>query len=271
GLKLTFVPTTLAIHSDRRLLRRLLQNLVSNAIKYTSTGGVLVGCRRRGKKLSLEVHDTGPGIPQAKQRIIFQEFQRLEQGAKIARGLGLGLSIVERIARVLEHRLSVKSKVGRGSSFAVVVPVAPALPAAAPGPQPAPFAAAPLDGLTVLAIDNEPKIIEGMKLLLTGWGCHTLVASGWHEAHEALNESQMAPDVVIVDYHLDEGNGFDVVTQLRWRFGLALPAILITADRSQEVRELALAKNVHLLNKPVKPAALRALLAQWRVRKQAAE
>ncbi|MGU9978688.1 NahK/ErcS family hybrid sensor histidine kinase/response regulator [Phreatobacter sp. HK31-P] len=270
-LKLTFVPTTLAIHSDRRLMRRLLQNLVSNAIKYTSTGGVLVGCRRRGKKLSLEVHDTGPGIPQAKQRIIFQEFQRLEQGAKIARGLGLGLSIVERIARVLEHRLSVKSKVGRGSSFAVVVPVAPALPAAAPGPQPAPFAAAPLDGLTVLAIDNEPKIIEGMKLLLTGWGCHTLVASGWHEAHEALNESQMAPDVVIVDYHLDEGNGFDVVTQLRWRFGLALPAILITADRSQEVRELALAKSVHLLNKPVKPAALRALLAQWRVRKQAAE
>ncbi len=271
GLKLTFVPTTLAIHSDRRLLRRLLQNLVSNAIKYTSKGGVLVGCRRRGKKLSLEVHDTGPGIPQAKQRIIFQEFQRLEQGAKIARGLGLGLSIVERIARVLEHKLTVKSKVGRGSSFAVVVPVAPALPAAAPGPQPAPFAAAPLDGLTVLAIDNEPKILEGMKLLLTGWGCHTLVASGWPEAHEALNESQMAPDVLIVDYHLDEGNGFDIVTQLRWRFGLALPAILITADRSQEVRERALAKNVHLLNKPVKPAALRALLAQWRVRKQAAE
>jgi Na+/proline symporter/signal transduction histidine kinase len=271
GLTLTFVPTSLAIHSDRRLLRRLLQNLVSNAIKYTSKGGVLVGCRRRGKRLSLEVHDTGPGIPQAKQRIIFQEFQRLEQGAKIARGLGLGLSIVERIARVLEHRLTVKSKVGRGSSFMVQVPVAPALPAAAPGPAPQPIGAAPLDGLTVLAIDNEPQILEGMQALLTGWGCHTLVAGDWQAAHEVLTASHTTPDVVIVDYHLDEGNGLDVVTQLRWRFGANLPAILITADRSQEVRERAQAKSVHLLNKPVKPASLRALLAQWRVRKQAAE
>ena len=271
GLTLTFVPTSLAIHSDRRLMRRLLQNLVSNAIKYTSKGGVLVGCRRRGKRLSLEVHDTGPGIPQAKQRIIFQEFQRLEQGAKIARGLGLGLSIVERIARVLEHRLTVKSKVGRGSSFLVQVPIAPALPAAAPGPTPAPIGVAPLDGLTVLAIDNEPQILEGMQTLLTGWGCHTLVAGDWQAAHEVLTASHTTPDVVIVDYHLDEGNGLDVVTQLRWRFGATLPAILITADRSQEVRERAQAKSVHLLNKPVKPASLRALLAQWRVRKQAAE
>ncbi len=219
GLTLTFVPTSLAIHSDRRLLRRLLQNLVSNAIKYTSKGGVVVGCRRRGKRLSLEVHDTGPGIPQAKQRIIFQEFQRLEQGAKIARGLGLGLSIVERIARVLEHRLTVKSKVGRGSSFMVQVPIAPALPAAVPGPAPAPIGAAPLDGLTVLAIDNEPQILEGMRALLTGWGCHTLVAGDWQAAHEVLTASHTTPDVVIVDYHLDEGNGLDVVTQLRWRFG----------------------------------------------------
>jgi Na+/proline symporter/signal transduction histidine kinase len=271
GLTLSFKPSTLAIHSDRRLLRRLLQNLISNAIKYTSKGGVLVGCRRRGKKLSLEVHDTGPGIPQSKQRIIFHEFQRLEQGAKIARGLGLGLSIVERIARVLEHKLSVRSKVGRGSSFMVTVPIAPALPAVAPSPAPTPVAAAPLDGLVVLAIDNEPKILEGMQALLNGWGCHTILAPGWREAHEALNETQIPPDVVIVDFHLDEGNGLDVVTQLRWRFGSALPAILVTADRSQEVREKAQEKNVHLLNKPLKPAALRALLTQWRVQKQAAE
>ncbi|MCA0320610.1 MAG: PAS-domain containing protein [Proteobacteria bacterium] len=271
GLKLTFVGSSLAVHSDRRLLRRLLQNLVSNAIKYTRSGGVLVGCRRRGKRLSLEVHDTGPGIPQNKQRIIFHEFQRLEAGAKTARGLGLGLSIVERIARVLEHRLTVKSKVGKGSSFSVAVPIAPALPAVAPGPAPAPLAAAPLDGLIVLAIDNEPKIIEGMKALLRGWGCHTIPASGWRDVHDALNESLVIPDVVIVDYHLDEGNGLDVVTQLRWRFGNSLPAILVTADRSQEVRERAQERNVHLLNKPLKPAALRALLTQWRVQKQAAE
>lgn len=281
GLKLTFVPSSLAIHSDRRLLRRLLQNLVSNAIKYTGKGGVVVGCRRHGKKLSLEVHDTGPGIPQSKQRIIFHEFQRLEQGAKIARGLGLGLSIVERIARVLEHKLSVKSKVGRGSSFSVAVPIAPALPAAIPNAAPRPAMAAPLDGLIVLAIDNEPQILEGMKALLGGWGCHAILAPGWREAQEAFqdgafrdgpfNEGPAAPDVVIVDYHLDEGNGLDAVTQLRWRFGARLPAILITADRTQEVRDEAAERNIHLLNKPVKPAALRALLAQWRVQKQAAE
>ncbi|CEJ15447.1 Autoinducer 2 sensor kinase/phosphatase LuxQ [bacterium YEK0313] len=271
GLTLTFIPSALAVRSDRRLLRRLLQNLVSNAIKYTARGGVLVGCRRRGNRLSLQVHDSGPGIPNNKQRIIFQEFQRLEQGAKAARGLGLGLSIVERIARVLDHRLTVRSKIGKGSVFAVEVPVAPALPAVAAGPAPTPLPAAPLDGLVVLAIDNEPKILEGMRALLTGWGCRTLTASSWRTAHEELNETLAIPDVLIVDYHLDEGNGLDVVMQLRWRFGASLPAILVTADRTPEVRDRAQEKNVYLLNKPLKPAALRALLAQWRVRKQAAE
>ncbi|WP_439573382.1 hybrid sensor histidine kinase/response regulator [Phreatobacter sp.] len=271
GLALTFVHSSLAVHSDRRLLRRLLQNLVSNAIKYTQTGHVLVGCRRRGRKLFLEVHDTGPGIPQRKQRIIFQEFQRLEQGARHARGLGLGLSIVERIARVLEHRLVIRSKVGKGSCFAVEVPIAPAVPALSGGIVPPMVPAAPLDSLVVLAIDNEPKIIEGMRTLLTGWGCHTLTAAGWKEAQEVLNQSAVTPDVLVVDYHLDSGNGLDVVTQLRWRFGASLPAILITADRSREVREKAAERNVHLLHKPLKPAALRALLTQWRVQKQAAE
>ncbi|MBN8941593.1 MAG: PAS-domain containing protein [Rhizobiales bacterium] len=271
GLTLRFVASTLAVRSDRRLLRRLLQNLVSNAIKYTAKGGVLVGCRRRGAKLSLEVHDTGPGIPQSKQRIIFHEFQRLEQGSKTARGLGLGLSIVERIARVLDHKLTVRSRLGKGSTFAVETPIAPALPAVAAGPAPAPLRAAPLDGLVVLAIDNEPKILEGMRALLSGWGCRTLIASGWRAAHDQLNETLAIPDVLIVDYHLDEGNGLDVVMQLRWRFGATLPAILITADRSPEVRDRAQDKNVHLLHKPLKPAALRALLAQWRVQKQAAE
>jgi CheY-like chemotaxis protein len=110
-----------------------------------------------------------------------------------------------------------------------------------------------------------------MQTLLSGWGCRTLIADGWPATHDVLNASQVPPDVVIVDYHLDEGNGLDVVTQLRWRFGASLPAILITADRSPEVRDRAQAKSVHLLNKPVRPAALRALLAQWRVRKLAAE
>src|SRR5437016_511547 len=132
GLQLDFVPCSLAVRSDRRLLRRLLQNLVSNAIKYTPKGRVLVGCRRRHGRLRIDVYDTGLGIPQSKQQAIFHEFHRLDQGAKVARGLGLGLSIVERIARVLDHKVELQSVAGRGSHFSVDVPAAPALPSEAP-------------------------------------------------------------------------------------------------------------------------------------------
>src|ERR1043166_1387014 len=129
GLKLGFVPCSLAVRSDRRLLRRLLQNLVSNAIKYTPKGRVLVGCRRRGGGLRVDVYDTGLGIPASQRRAIFQEFRRLDRGAKVARGLGLGLSIVERIARVLDHEIAVTSVVDRGSRFSVEVPLAASVPA----------------------------------------------------------------------------------------------------------------------------------------------
>ncbi|MGC1668060.1 MAG: PAS-domain containing protein, partial [Pseudolabrys sp.] len=122
GLELTFMPSALVVRSDRRLLRRLIQNLVSNAIKYTPEGRVLVGCRRRGKDLRIDVYDTGVGIPQSKWRDIFVEFRRLDQGARIARGLGLGLSIVERVARVLDSKIELKSETDRGSHFAVTVP-----------------------------------------------------------------------------------------------------------------------------------------------------
>src|SRR5439155_6101255 len=128
GLALEFAPSTLAVRSDRRLLRRLLQNLISNAVKYTPQGSVLVGCRRRGTRLRIDVYDTGIGIPASKTKAIFREFHCLQQGAQIARGLGLGLSIVERIARVLDHRIELDSGLGRGSHFAVQVPLAPALP-----------------------------------------------------------------------------------------------------------------------------------------------
>src|SRR5262249_19978072 len=128
GLQLKFVISTRTVRSDRRLLRRLLQNLISNAIKYTPQGRVLVGCRLGNGKLRLGVHDTGLGIPKSKPRMSFHEFHRLEQGAKVARGLGLGLSIVERIARVLDHNVDLTSKPGRGSQFSVTVPLAPALP-----------------------------------------------------------------------------------------------------------------------------------------------
>jgi len=269
GLKLVFMPTGLALRSDRRLLRRLLQNLVSNAIKYTPSGKVLVGARRRGPHVSVEVLDTGLGIPQGKQKTVFREFQRLDQGARVARGLGLGLSIVQRIARTLDHRLSLDSSPGRGTRFAVLVPRASPLPEMTTSATPRAVPAGQLAGMRLLVIDNEPAILDGMKRLLEGWGCRVTTAAGLDEALANLKRGE--PDVVIADYHLDNGNGLTAISTLRERSRGRLPAILLTADRSPNVREAAAALDVHLLNKPLKPGALRALLAQWRATRLAAE
>jgi len=270
GLELTFVPCSLSVRSDRRLLRRLLQNLVSNAVKYTPKGRVLVGCRRSRGKLRIEVYDTGLGIPQSKKRVIFREFQRLDEGAKVARGLGLGLSIVERIARVLGHKLDLRSIAGRGSRFSVEVPLSNAAPVRQPQPDTANVDRSQLAGMVVLCIDNEPKILDGMDTLLGGWGCRVLKAPDLGIAIAAVSEAKTSLNGLLVDYHLDKGNGIDAIAELRRLFGVDLPAILITADRSPLVRDEARERDIQVLNKPLKPAALRALMAQWRVPRVAA-
>jgi CheY-like chemotaxis protein/two-component sensor histidine kinase len=274
GLSLRFMPCSLTVRSDRRLLRRLLQNLVSNAIKYTTSGSVLIGCRRRGNKLRIDVYDTGIGIPHSKRRTVFKEFHRLDQGARVARGVGLGLSIVERIARVLDCDVALKSVVGSGSRFSVEVPRGKAV-ASEPvvhGAKRAP--AGRLTGTIALCVDNDRSILDGMEKLLGGWGCRVLTAADLTEALAAIEASGVEPDGLLVDYHLDGDNGISVIAELRRRFGresAALPAILITADRSAHVRDEAEAQAVHLLNKPLKPASLRALIMQWRVQRVAAE
>jgi Na+/proline symporter/signal transduction histidine kinase len=270
GLELRFVPCSLAVQSDRRLLRRLLQNLVSNAIKYTLKGRVLVGCRRRHGHLRIDVHDTGLGIPSSKKTAIFQEFHRLERGAKVARGLGLGLSIVERIARVLDHQLSLVSAVGRGSQFSVEVPLSATIASSQPQHQAREFDRVRLSGVTVLCLDNDLAILDGMQSLLGGWGCRVFKAPDLAAAVSILAQAEGLPDGLLVDYHLDDGDGIEAIRQLRRRFGADLAAILITADRSRRVREDARANDIQVLNKPLKPAALRALLTQWRVQRVAA-
>jgi Na+/proline symporter/signal transduction histidine kinase/ActR/RegA family two-component response regulator len=271
GLDLTFAPCSLTVHSDRRLLRRLLQNLVSNAVKYTQHGRVLVGCRRRDGRLRLDVYDTGLGIPTSKRGAIFKEFHRLDPGAKVARGLGLGLSIVERIARVLDCKVEVESTVARGSHFSVSVPLAPALPRDASQGAPHRVDLGQLSDLTVLCIDNEPKILDGMESLLGGWGCKVVKAPDLKTALATTRAEGRTPSGLLVDYHLDDGNGVDAIVAMRRHCACELPAILITADRSATVREAARLENIQVLYKPIKPAALRALLAQWRVHRVAAE
>ncbi len=269
-LDLSIVGTKAWVRSDRRLLRRLLQNLLSNAIKYTPQGSVLMGVRRVGESIRIEVWDTGIGIPETSQRTIFREFQRLDAGAKAARGLGLGLSIVERIARVLGHRLKLRSAVDRGTIFTVEAPAG--VPVAAPQFQPRPIttAASALSGMRVLCIDNESKILDGMDSLLTGWGCHVMKAASLPEA-EHLCAQDERPDIIVVDYHLDKSNGLTVVRELRKKLDEEIPAILVTADRGQVVREGARALGLEILHKPLRPASLRALLAQMRAARSAAE
>ena len=270
GIELVFVLSSLTVRSDRRLLRRLLQNLVSNAIKYTPKGRVLVGCRRRKNRLRIDICDTGLGIPASQKKNVFREFHRLNEGAKVARGLGLGLSIVERIARVLNHKVELRSASGEGSRFSVEVPVAAAVsattarrdePRADPGQ---------LAGIAVLCIDNDPQILDGMQTLLQGWGCRVLAAPDLASARVAIDSDRVTLSGLLVDYHLDEGNGIDAIVALRQQMGNHLPAILITADRSPHVREEARLRDVPVLHKPVKPAALRALLTQWRIQRVAA-
>lgn len=270
GLKLTIMPTSLGVRTDRQLLRRLVQNLVSNALKYTSRGRVLVGCRRRGGRVSIQVIDTGLGIAEADQAAIFEEFRRLAAGAKAAPGLGLGLSIVERIARVLDVELFLRSELGRGTAISVmleraeVAAVRPSVPAA-------PVPAHDLTGMSVLCVDNDPDILDAMTTLLTGWGCSVVTADNVTEAIGRQSKAGVAPDLVLVDYHLDDDDGLAAIERIRDVYEADTPAALVTADRSKGVVERARAQSIGILNKPVKPAALRSLMSRHHVRREAAE
>jgi signal transduction histidine kinase len=270
GLKLTFVPCSLAVQSDRLLLRRLLQNLISNAIKYTPRGRVLVGCRRRGHSLQIGVYDTGVGIPLLKRGEIFKEFHRLEQGARIARGLGLGLSIVERLARVLNHGIALDSTAGGGSVFSVTVPTAKAINYTAAVTTATPLSTAPMSGSLIVCLENDAAILDGMKTLLTAWDAAVIAVADPEAAIEAIEAAGGRVTGLLVDYHLDRGNGVAAIRDIRRRFGENIPAILITADRSPHVRTAAREENIAVLNKPVKPASLRALLGQWRTQQMVA-
>src|SRR3954471_20778884 len=270
ALKLSFVPSSLAVASDRLMLRRLLQNLISNAIKYTPRGRVLVGCRRRGQSLQIGVYDTGVGIPILKRGEIFKEFHRLEQGARIARGLGLGLSIVERLARVLNHGIALDALAGGGSFFSVTVPIAKTITFTSAVTGATPLSKTPMSGTLIVCIENDPAILDGMKTLLTAWDARIIAAPDPDAAIAAIEAAGRRVTGLLVDYHLDRGNGVAAIRDIRHRFGESIPAILTTADRSPNVRLAAREKKIAVLNKPVKPASLRALLGQWRVQQQVA-
>jgi Na+/proline symporter/signal transduction histidine kinase len=258
GLRLRVAPTTLAVLSDPQLLRRILQNFVSNALRYTSKGGVLLGARRIGEEVRIEVWDSGPGIAAEQRARIFDEFQRLEQPSPWGeKGLGLGLSICDRLAGILGHRLGLHSQVDRGSCFAVTVPRGEAVPARRQRVQRA--GADKQLPLTVLCLDNDATILDGMRALLSRWGVDCRLALNVEQARHELAHGPI--DLILADYHLADGvDGLQALQQLREMTGQLPPVAMITADGSSELKRRARASGYPVLHKPVRPAALRALL-----------
>lgn len=251
-LHLRCVATRAWLRSDPHLLRRVLQNFLSNAVKYSRHGRILLGCRRRGDSLRIEVWDNGPGIAEADRPLIFEEFRRLDRGGA---GLGLGLAIAERIARLLDHPLTLRSWPGRGSVFAIEVPCA------------APFATAAIEpaetattsSRRVLVVDNDAAVLTAMQTLLAGWNCEVLAAA---DLDAARAQCRTAPHLLVLDYHLDGGaNGLDLRAHLGDAI-LGLPCIVVTADHGEDVRRAVAAAGCHLLHKPLKPLALKSLMAR---------
>jgi two-component system, sensor histidine kinase len=267
GLALHHVPSRAVVRGDIRLLRSIVQNLLSNAIRYTREGRVLLGCRRSDRGLRIEVWDTGPGIPPDKFDEIFEEFRQLESsGNGHDRGLGLGLAIVKRAARTLDLPIDVRSRLGLGSVFSVTVPITapvghkqPATEGRAAGyAAPGRFA-----NPILLVIDDQRSILDGMRAMLEGWGCTAAVAASGAEAIDLLDGLDQPPDLVIADYHLAAGTtGITEICRIRQVLGRTVPGIIITANNTPTVQALVKQHGLSLLKKPLNPAQLRALLQQ---------
>jgi signal transduction histidine kinase/CheY-like chemotaxis protein len=259
GLTLRIRSCPAWVRSDPVLLERILRNLLSNAVRYTDRGGVLLGCRRRSG-LRIEIWDTGRGIPAAQAQHVFEEFFQLDNPERDrTKGLGLGLAIVRRLAGLLGHPIAFASVPGRGSMFGIDVPIAE--PARARFPAVAPGAAR---SGTILVVDDEMAIQEGMRSLLTGWGHGVICAGSGDESFACLAESGVRPDLIICDYRLrGQETGATVIGRLRATYGAEIPGVLITGDTAPNRLEEAAASGLLLLHKPVSNSRLRAAVAHF--------
>jgi signal transduction histidine kinase len=262
GLNLRARTGHYAIRTDLRLVTRILRNFLSNACRYTDEGCILLGARRRGDRLRLEVWDTGRGIAADRLDAIFLEFNQLDVGrASDRKGVGLGLAIVERIAEILGYPVAVRSWPGRGSMFSIEVPISEEMPLAISQLPVLPTTGNPLPGRRLLVIDNEVSILDSMRALLAQWGCEVITATD--QAGALLALQGRAPELILADYHLDHGVvGCAVVKHLREHFAQNIPAVIITADRTDQCRRALRRLDAPLLNKPLKPGKLRAVLSQ---------
>ncbi len=262
GLALRVVPSREMVLSDPAYLRRILQNLIGNAIRYTDRGKVVVGVRRSGDTLRMEVWDTGRGIAEAEQEAIFQEFYRLDSKASASEGLGLGLAIVERACARLGHPLGLWSEVGRGSGFFVNLPRT----RASNGNDPAPRSRPPVrwrlkdKGLIVLLVEDDAELRRALTILLGRWDVSVLDAAGPAQAHELLDEIGITPDAMLIDFQLGgDGDGIALAQALRARHG-PVPTCIVSANRSSDLRQRCGEADLPLLSKPIDAGKLEAFL-----------
>ena len=262
GLKLRVVPSALFVRSDPVLLERILLNLVANAVRYTAHGGVLLGCRRRGSHVRIEVRDSGSGVPRELQREIFQEFYQLANPERDrGKGLGLGLAIVQRLAALLEYRIELISEPGMGSVFAVEVPIGQAR-SDADFPRRLEAVGDNFAGAIVTIVDDDLLVQQGMCGLLTDWGCHVVTAATSHEALAKLEDYDRLPDALICDYRLPGESGIEAIQRLHVGLSDDIPAALISGETAPELLRKAKESGYPLLHKPVQPAKMRALLSR---------
>jgi len=259
GLRLRGIATGAVVRSDEALLRRILQNFLSNAVRYTRQGRILIGCRHEPGHVRIEVHDQGPGIPESRLQEIFEEFRRLDDGDQ--RGAGLGLAIVERLGRVLGHRIAVRSRLGHGSVFSVRVPLGNA---AAQVPPPAPAADVEDDalrGCRVWCVDDDARVCEATAAVLSRWGCAVGLAAGPQAALDAAAPDTL-PQLLLLDVRMAPFHGPDLFGQLCERWQGAPAVILVSAEAEASLRQWAADHGWGFLAKPVRPPALRALMSQ---------
>jgi two-component system, sensor histidine kinase len=258
GVLLVLKRCNAIVYTDPVLIERVLRNLVSNAARYTDRGRIVIGCRRRGEAIAVQVIDTGRGIPLDEQKRVFQEYYQLGNPQRDStNGLGLGLAIVRRLTSLLECGLSLHSELGRGSRFEVTIPLAEHQSPIVE-PEPSMASLAPAKG-RVVVVDDEPAVLDATQSLLTGWGYDVVAVSGGDEAISHLSADPAKPTLILCDYRLRDGeSGLVVIERIRAKYNEKIPAILITGDTAPDRLAEAKASGLLLLHKPVPNGKLRA-------------